>query len=159
MIRARLRAAPQARSLWKRPRLWITGGVLLALAATAYPLVSQRQPEVVTSESGLKVLVAGDSNGGMDARISGRLSNVGGCLGIETGNRQYLAVWPSGTTPLSGTSVRVRFPDDSVAAVGDSVDGSGGFIERKPYPKSVPAIPSSCAVDTFFLFNTVQVLD
>lgn len=138
--------------------LWIIGGVLLAVAAAAYYVfATQRQPEVLTSDSGMKVLVTGRSGGGMDARISGRLTDVLGCAGIESGSRQYLAVWPSGTNPLSRG--RVRLPDDSVAALGELVVRGGGFIERKRYAGSVPTIPESCAAEQIFLFNTVNLVN
>ena len=138
--------------------LWIIGGVLLAVAAAAYYVfATQRQPAVLTSDSGMKLLVAGRSGGGMDARLSGRLTDVRGCLGIESGSRQYVAVWPSGTAPLSRG--RVRLPDDSVGALGELVVGGGGFIEGKRYPGSVPTIPESCAGEEIFLFNTVNLVN
>lgn len=150
--------AREARALWSRPSLWITGGVLLAVAATTY-LLAQRQPEVMVSDSGIRVLVAGKSDSGMDSRIDGRLTDMDGCLGIQSGSRQVLAIWPNGTTALPGSSLRVQLPDDSVVSLGDSIEGGGGFIERKPYPSSVPEIPRECAADQFFLFDTVKLME
>jgi len=143
---------------WARPRRWITGGVLVAVAVAGYFLV-QAQPKVITSDSGIKVLVAGQDYGGMDARIEGRLTDVNGCLGLHVGSREVLVVWPHGTSALSGSSLRVRFPNDSVAALGDLINGGGGFIERAPYPSSVPTLPAECAAGTFFLLDIVKLSD
>jgi len=51
----------------------------------------------------------------------------------------------------------VRLPDDSITALGDVVVGGGGFVEREPYPSSVPPLPAECADGSFFLLDSVKL--
>lgn len=66
---------------------------------------------VVETESGLKVLVAGPTNGSGQARVVGKLAEVEGCLGIRLGENRWVALFLSGTKV--STDREVTLPEGS----------------------------------------------
>ncbi len=81
----------------------------------------------------------------MDARAAGELALAGRCLGIQRGATVDVVVWPHGT---EATRDGVLLPDGTVAAIGDLVEGGGGFVEDDP---DNPRVPDDCPQGAYFL--------
>ena len=89
------------------------------------------------------VLVASDSEGGMDAALQGELAVVGGCLGVF----DTVVVWPEGTKVLGGDPLRIEVPELGTLGVGDEVSLGGGIVEPpggSPVEVAGVTIPSDC---------------
>jgi hypothetical protein len=89
----------------------------------------------------------------MTAEIRGTLALAGACLGIEGADGVDVVVWPHGT---EATRDGLVFPDGSVAALGDDVEGGGGFVEDDP---NNPRVPEDCPQGAYFLTHDVSAAD
>lgn len=135
-----------------RGRRWRAG--LTALAALVALTGCGGQ---VLSAGEVTVLVAARTGAGMDALGSGRLSVVGGCLGLE----DYVVVWPHGTDVVAEDPLRVEVPGVGTVGLGDRVQLAGGFVVEHPgdgpardaAPLEVGGVeaPASCARHDVFL--------
>ena len=94
---------------------------------------------------GLTVLVAEPADSGDDALLAGKLSDVGGCLGIEG----YAVVWPHGTR-VSDHPLSLTVPGQPEVTMGEHVEVGGGVLfeanahEAKDYSIAGVSIPASC---------------
>lgn len=126
-------------------------GVLGALALTA-----GCGGRVVTAGD-VTVLVSARTGAGMDALGAGRLSVVGGCLGLGG----FVVVWPAGTEVVEEDPLLVEVPDVGRVGLGDRVQVGGGFVVEhsdsdeagEPGPLEVGGVtvPASCARRDVFL--------
>lgn len=96
--------------------------------------------------SGLIVLIAEPADSGDDALLAGKLSDVGGCLGIAS----YALVWPHGTRVSDEGPFSVTVPGQPPVALGERVEVGGGVLfeanEQKAEDYSIAgvSIPASC---------------
>jgi hypothetical protein len=111
------------------------------------------RPKDLETEAGAHVLVSQRSDAGMDARAVGELALAGDCLGIKRGATVDVVVWPHGT---EATRDGVLLPDGTVAAVGDLVEGDGGFVEDDP---DNPRVPDDCPQGAYFLAASMTAPD
>lgn len=87
------------------------------------------------------VLVAAPADGGDDAMVSGEVTVVDGCLGIN----DDVAVWPSGTQVTDPDGPVIEVPQLGTITVGDHVEGAGGYMRaRDLHDEHSPAVPDSC---------------
>lgn len=85
---------------------------------------------------GMAVLIDHDYDGSMDALLEGRLTNIGGCLGVEQseGPGSFAVIWLEGTEVVREDPFTVRLSNGSEYALGDTVKvggGQGGFLDRE----------------------------
>ena len=104
------------------------------------------EPTVVTlPQSGNSLLVAGPTSGEpLTERLIGKPVPVsGGCLGAQSGTKQFLVIWPHGTTvsTAEGESLQV---DGEQLPPGGSFTGTGGWVTSKPFPAEFPDVPLKC---------------
>ena len=123
--------------------LLFLGALLVAFGAWYWHWTGRAQ--TLETETGHHVLVGQRTSGGGDARAGGTLDLAGGCLGIRRGATVDVVVWPHGT---QATRDGVVFPDGTVASLGDSVEGGGGFVEDDPQN---PRVPEDCPQGAYFL--------
>jgi hypothetical protein len=93
----------------------------------------------------------------MDALGAGRLSVVGGCLGLG----DVVVVWPHGTDVVDEDPLVVEVPEVGRVGLGDRVEVGGGFVvehsdrDEAPEPGALEVggvtVPSSCARRDVFL--------
>jgi hypothetical protein len=124
--------------------------LLVAMGLTGTSGCGAADPRVIESDSGMRVLVAAQTDDAMEALASGVLAlGVGGCLYLSDGSEPGdLIVWPHGTTAVRGEDA-VRVPGKGVYKVGDDLDLTGGSVAL---PAAVlPQIPTACAVGAVFL--------
>lgn len=104
---------------------------LAALLVAAALLTAACGGEAGTvTAAGVRVLVGESTSEGMDALLTGRLADVGGCLGIEpdeTGDAMAV-VWPHGTEVVDDAPLTIEVPDDGRYAIGDTVSLAGGTV-------------------------------
>ena len=92
------------------------------------------------------VLIAEPADSGDDALLAGNLSDVGGCLGIES----YAVVWPHGTQVTDEDPLSLTVPGQPPVAIGEYVEVGGGVLfeanERKAEDYSIAgvSIPAPC---------------
>ncbi|HET7736536.1 MAG TPA: hypothetical protein VFK52_11200 [Nocardioidaceae bacterium] len=87
----------------------------------------------------IHVLVAPPASGGEDARVGGRLTLVGDCLGID----QDVALWPSGTSIKSSDPLVIEVPGFGSLEIGDIVEGAGGYTTVALH-SGEPEVPEAC---------------
>lgn len=103
---------------------------------SALPVVWAQAP--TTSQEGMGALVSGELS--YDAEL--------GCFQLGSESLRYPIVWPAGTVGVAD-GPGVRLPDGSVARVGDTVAGGGGFVSDPGF-----GIPPACApTDEVATFN------
>ena len=126
------------------------GSIAVLTASCADGTRDLRGPTVHEYDDGTTVLVAGSSDGGSDARLSGTLAvGPGGCIGIDVGDRTIPVVF--GNHTVRDTSTFVVLVNDDGYEVGDRVVLGGGSSDA-PYPSRVPAPPAACVSDETELF-------
>ncbi|HEX4976380.1 MAG TPA: hypothetical protein VFV40_00815 [Nocardioides sp.] len=110
----------------------------------------------VVSAGDVTVLVSARTGAGMDALGSGRLSVVGGCLGLG----DVVVVWPHGTDVVGEEPLRVEVPGVGSVGLGDQVEVGGGFVvehepgtprDAGPVEVGGVSVPASCAKHDVFL--------
>lgn len=96
---------------------------LLLLAAVA-GCGDDDSADVDSSSNGNGPVVAhtAGGSGGNGALIEGSLTMSGGCLLVS----EFPVIWPYGTT-WDAEAQAVRLPDGQVVALGDRVNGGGGY--------------------------------
>jgi hypothetical protein len=117
------------------------GAVLLAGVAVA-GLASCRSSANFLMAGGTYVLLAqpdDDSDAGDDEAISGTVTVIGSCLGID----DAIAVWPADTTVVGTNPVVIKVPDVGEIGVGDAIDGAGGTFTTSDPPEGV-VVPDDC---------------
>jgi hypothetical protein len=130
--------------------VWLAGpAVMVALAACSGGGIDG--PTVYEHVDGTLIIIAGSSEGGSDARLTGKLAVLDGdCLGIEADGTQFLVAWPSGVT-VEEDELVIEL-DSERLRVGDDVDVTGGAVSA-PFGGAVPDIPTSCAAEEIFVVN------
>jgi hypothetical protein len=87
------------------------------------------------------------------ATITGRVSIVGDCLGINgSAVDGATVIWPHGTTITADDPLTIEVPGLGSLRVGDGVDGSGDqFVNHRPgqeyvdyLPKGIDRVPTGC---------------
>jgi hypothetical protein len=109
----------------------IIGAVLAAaLAAVLIAIVAVRSSgEKLLNENGdTLVLVGKKTDEQMTASTGGKLTDVGGCLGLTGESTPAIIIWPHGTTVATPDPLRVTV-DDETYKLGDSVKLSGGYTD------------------------------
>ena len=81
--------------------------------------------EETTPSAGPVVLVAEPQNSGMDSLITGRLTVLGGCLGVG----DSVVVWPEGTEVLLDDPVRIEVPGRGTYSLDSEIELGGGHLE------------------------------
>jgi len=88
--------------------------------------------------------VAAPAEGGPDAQVRGELVVVGGCYALydEEFGLDHVVVWPAGTRRSGeGENVdRVRVPGLGELAIGDRIDGGGGYYSRVALDERYPRL-------------------
>ncbi|MFI5425709.1 hypothetical protein [Aeromicrobium sp. UC242_57] len=113
-------------------RKTLIGGALAAvLVAALVAIVVNRSgaEKVINAGGDTLVLVGKESDEGATAMGEGVLTDVGGCLGLNTDGRSVVVVWPHGTTVQTPDPLRIRF-DGKTYELGDTVKLGGGFAEQ-----------------------------
>ncbi|MBT9254300.1 hypothetical protein KMZ32_01155 [Phycicoccus sp. MAQZ13P-2] len=100
----------------------------------------------VLDADGVTVLVAERTDSGDDALLSGRLTDVGGCLGVD----ETVVVWPAGTSVTTDGPATVHVPGRPSAALGDPMEVGGGVAlepgeERTDHRVAGVVVPAACA--------------
>lgn len=126
------------------PALVASAAVVLAA------LVSCGESGPVTTASGVVVVVGEPRDGALDALLEGELSDVGGCLGVESDDQRMVVIWPDGSEALDGPDGQpgVRFEGEDFF-LGDPVSVSGGA------PGAAPGVgvPAGCGGDRVWIAN------
>lgn len=119
-----------------------SGAITLFVCVLVAGCASGQRVEV----AGLTVLIAEPADSGDDALLAGRLSDVGGCLGIEG----YAVVWPHGTRVSDEGPLSLTVPGQPRVGMGERVEVGGGVLfeanEQEPqdYSFAGVSIPASC---------------
>ncbi len=111
------------------------------------------RPKTLDTEAGNHVLVGERTGDGMNAQASGTLALAGSCLGIQREEGLDVVVWPHGT---EATRDGLLLPDGTVVAIGDPVEGGGGYVEDDP---NNPRVPDDCPQGTYFLAASMTAAD
>ncbi|WP_093375907.1 hypothetical protein [Flavimobilis marinus] len=115
----------------------VVAGVLLAGCGGGEP------KELQAGE--IRVLVGERTNSGNDALLSGALSDVSGCLGVDN----FAVIWPHGTEVASEDPLAVSVPGWGRVGLGDPVELGGGMITEGPQSDPVHVgeltVPDECA--------------
>lgn len=125
--------------------MWVRKGVAPVavgplLAAAAVTGCGVLDGDETGKPFGLELLVSESREiGEMDALVRGRMTDVGGCVGVADGKASHLVVWPRGTEATAEEIV----VDGHAIGLGDRVKGAGGYLTRRP--GYFPSIPTSCA--------------
>ncbi len=94
----------------------------------------------VLSNGDARILVGSDDGNNMAGiGFGGRVSMVGGCLGLD----DSVVIWPPGTRVVSGDPLTIDVPGLGSVAVGDSIGGGGLDYEGREPPNGLQ-IPPSC---------------
>ncbi len=111
----------------------------------------------VLTAGDVTVVVSARTGAGMDALGAGRLSVVGGCLGLD----DFVVVWPHGTDVVEEDPLRVDVPGAGTVGLGDRVEVGGGFVvehpeggpegEAGPVEVGGAEVPAECARHDVFL--------
>lgn len=124
----------------------------VAMLAAALSASCGTGPQVLELPQGLKVLVSGSQDGSGEARLSGELTDIGGCVGFVVGDERWVAVFPEGTQVTSGG--RIDLGGDGVVGLGDKVSSAGStYGGGRPVPEGAPAIPQDCSADRAALMS------
>lgn len=123
-------------------------GAVLLIAAVAVSLSSCRESANFVMADGTYVLLAQPGDGGDDAEISGTVTVIGSCLGID----DAIAVWPADTTVVGTDPVTIKVPDVGEISVGDPVDGAGAALSVDHLPDGV-VVPDDCDATTVVVFR------
>lgn len=129
------------------------GAIVGTVAACASDSHDLRGPQVHQYDDTATVLIAGTSEGGQDARLSGTLVlGPGGCVGVDVGGRTIPVVF--GNYTVRDTTKFLVFVNDDGYELGDRVTLFGGSA-GPPYPTRVPDPPPACtrAEDELFIAN------
>jgi hypothetical protein len=139
-----------------RRRQLIGGGLVAAFAAVLIAIVVVRSAgeKVLNENAETLVLVGKDVDGGLDARGSGRLADVGGCLGwapVPGQDTGTVVIWPHGTTIKTPDPLRVTI-DGTTYSIGDSVEISGGEVgPLEPSNQFYDKVPRGCRTANVFM--------
>lgn len=120
---------------------------LTALCACAVLAGCDSGSGQVLDAGGTTVLVGERTDGGDDALLSGRLTDVGGCLGVG----ETVVVWPAGTSVTTDDGpVAVHVPGRPSAALGDRMEVGGGVAlepgeQRSDHEVAGVVVPAACA--------------
>ncbi|MFC6285762.1 hypothetical protein ACFP3Q_01130 [Nocardioides sp. GCM10027113] len=134
----------------KLARAGVAAGLLTALAGCGGDDASPAAEGPTAIEmpvSGNSLLVAGTPDEVGDVRFEGTPRFVNGCLGAEAGSaeglKNYLVVWPDGTT-VAGAEDDSLVLDGDVLEPGSSFVGKGIEVSGQPFPDEFPDIPIRC---------------
>lgn len=123
-------------------------GVRLLAACAALILVSGCGAGRETVVSGVTVLISPRAEASADAALTGRLTVVGGCLGVG----DAVVLWPYGTKVVDEDPLAVKVPGSGVVGVGEKVDLGGGVValsgrraEPGRYRLGGLTVPARCA--------------
>ncbi len=119
---------------------------LTALCACAALVGCASGSGQVLDAGGTTVLVGERTDSGDDALLSGRLTDVGGCLGVG----ETVVVWPAGTSVTTDGPATVHVPGRPSAALGDQMEVGGGVaLEPGEQPRDNEVagvvVPTACA--------------
>ena len=98
-------------------------------------------PVVFTQGDGVAMIVAAQHDDVADDPLTGTLVTVGKCVGVRIGDREMVAVWPSGTALL--LAGELRLPGGAALKPGDEFKAMGEVVAGR-LPGSVPAWPGKC---------------
>jgi hypothetical protein len=136
----------------------LAGVALVAvLAAVLVAVVVARSggEKIINAGGETLVLVGEKTDGGMDALGSGKLADVGGCLGwAPTGSDEgTVVIWPHGTNVETPDPLRVRIKGE-IYAIGDTVEVGGGHVgPLEPSGYFYDQVPKSCRTADVFVAN------
>jgi hypothetical protein len=107
-------------------------------------------PGTVAAEqvSGDTFVLLDSSTLGLDARVSGKVSLVGDCLGIDN----TVVLWPAMTQVVSQDPLVVELPNAGRVRVGDTVQGAGGRVDAATHGEGVE-VPNSCGTGRVMTFR------
>lgn len=137
-------------------RRTIAGTVLVAVLAgvlIAIVVVRNGGEKVVNAGGDTLVLVDQKSSGGLDAVITGKLVDVGGCLGLEgeRGTGDVVVIWPHGTNVETPDPLRVRI-EGTVRELGDIITIGGGETDGlKPSSYFYDQVSEACRTSKIWL--------
>ncbi|MET0448772.1 MAG: hypothetical protein ABW004_10210 [Aeromicrobium sp.] len=138
-----------------RRRKIIGAGLVAVLAAVLIAIVVVRSTgEKVLNENGETLVLVGTGDGDGDGvGLTGRLTDVGGCLGVdgtEGDGEALVVVWPHGTTIKTPDPLRVTV-DGTVHELGDSVSLGGDTARFDELDHFKDKVPSDCRASTVFV--------
>lgn len=93
--------------------------------------------------SGSVLMVGGPVDKVGEELVEGKPVFVNGCLGATNGEKNFLVVWPDGTTVAGPDDDSIRLGDDLLEP-GQSFTGKGAYVDTKAMPEQFPEIPLSC---------------
>lgn len=133
-----------------RPTRWAGPALVAALAAALLAGCSDDAPQesdgpalVAMPVSKSVLMVGGPLEEPDDEVLKGKPVFVNGCLGVQSGEKTYLVVWPSGTNVAGPDSDAIRI-GDQVLEPGQSFAGRGTYVLGKPFPVQFPEVPITC---------------
>ncbi|MFY0405962.1 hypothetical protein [Solicola sp. PLA-1-18] len=102
----------------------------------------------LTTPAGPRVLVAPPMGGGMEAALSGVLTDVDGYLGVGG-----VVVWlPAGVTLVSDDPLVLRVLDGREVGLGDAVTGGGGHTDRTLKELGIDPGDDTTTLDVFLAY-------
>jgi hypothetical protein len=138
-----------------RRRTIIGAGLVAVLAGVLIAIVVVRSTgEKILNENGETLVLVGTQSDGTDGvGLQGRLTDVGGCLGVDgtegTGT-PVAVVWPHGTTIKTPDPLRVTV-DGTMYELGDSIELGGHIAHFDELGSFKDKVPSDCRASTVFV--------
>jgi hypothetical protein len=123
-------------------------GAALLTVVVAVCATSCRDSANFVMTDGTYVLLAQPGDGGDAAEISGTVTLIGSCLGID----DAIAIWPAETTIVDADPFTIEVPDVGEVSVGDTVDGAGGSSSPDDLPDGV-VVPDDCGASSVVTFR------
>lgn len=119
----------------------------LALIAT---LTACGGGEGSVGKAGSTYVLVGAEHGGdtvAGVGVGGRVTVVGGCLGIDSG----VVIWPYGTKVVGDSPLVIDVPGLGHVSPGDAIQG-GGEQWGPRLPQGVDALPAGCPGDDLLAY-------
>ncbi len=117
------------------------GAVALLLTLVMLSGCSGDDSAHVLQAANVAVLVGAPADGGDDAAVTGTVTIIDGCLGIDND----VAVWPAGTKIVEAEGPVIDVPDLGSVRVGDRVEGAGGYLSARDLTgEQSPPLPTTC---------------
>lgn len=103
------------------------------------------------NENGDTLVLVGKTDSEMSAPTRGKLTDVGGCLGLAGEGTTAIIIWPHGTIVATPDPLRVKV-DDQTYKLGETVEINGGFSDPlEPSSYFYDRVPDACRTAGVFL--------
>lgn len=133
----------------------IGSGLAAVLAVALIAIVVVRSSgDKLLNENGDTLVLVGQNTEAETATIArGKLSDVGGCLGLIDEGTAAIIIWPHGTTVATPDPLRVKV-GSKTHKLGDTVELNGGFSDPLDGASSFyDLVPDGCRTSATFVMS------